>query len=265
MEKSVAIITGASSGIGKVTARVFAQNGYRVFGTSRHPQDDFDGVRMVQLDVTSDESIAECVNKIVQKTGRIDVLVNNAGLAQITSVEETPVDEIMPVYDTNLFGVIRMTQAVLPHMREQKSGHIIGVGSLGGRIALPGSGAYAASKAALAALYGSLRGEVGQFGIKVSVVEPGSFKSEMGQRAIFPQNPMPIYDKVREKFYEGATSAMAKAPEPDAVANKILKIAQSNNPRLRYLVGNDAHMLWTMKSVLPDQLFEGLLKRVLGI
>lgn len=265
MGKPVVLVTGASSGIGKVTAQLFAQNDYIVFGTSRHSHDDVIGVTMLILDVTSDVSVNTCVNKVIELAGRIDVLVNNAGIVQMGAVEELAHDELMPVFETNYFGVIRMTQAVLPHMRAQGSGHIISIGSLAGRLSPPAMSAYAATKAALVALCGSLRAELAPFGVKVSVVEPGAQKSNIGTRTRSPIYTMSIYNDMRERIQRGARAASQRAQQPNAVANKVLKIAQSNHPGFCFLVGRDARILSTLKWILPERFFERGLRRRLGV
>lgn len=257
-DKPVVLVTGASSGIGKLTAELFTQNGYQVFGTSRTPGES----SMLKLDVTQPESISACVEHVIQQAGRIDVLVNNAGLAHISMIEETHAEAFMPVYETNLFGMVRMTQAVLPYMRVQKSGHIIGVGSLGARVALPGTGHYAATKSALVSIYGALRYEVKPFNIKVAVVEPGRFASEMSAHAIKTQQAVDVYDSLRNKMLSMDLELEAKAPQPHAVAAKILKIARTKNPRFRYLAGNDAYVVNLIHNLLPYNMFERIVQRM---
>ncbi|MFC1748917.1 SDR family NAD(P)-dependent oxidoreductase [Pseudomonadota bacterium] len=265
MNKPVVLITGASSGIGKSTAQLFSANGYQVFGTSRSLQESIDSITMLQLDVTSAESVTNCVQQVIDSAGRIDVLVNNAGIVQVAALEETSIEESSLVYETNYFGAIRVTQAVLPHMRAQNGGHIIGVASLASRVSLPTMGTYAATKAALAALYESLRGEVKQFGIKVAIVEPGSHKTSLGSSTLLPQNPLSAYDNMRKAVDTAAQEAADKAPSPDAVAKKIFQIAQKAAPNFRHLVGTDAKMLSLLKLILPERIYEGLLKKALKI
>lgn len=266
MEKPVVLITGASSGIGKATAQRFAASGYRVFGTSRSPQEDSNDITMLQLDVTSADSVKNCVQQVIDASGRIDVLVNNAGIVQVAALEEASLEESSVVYETNYFGAIRMTQAVLPHMRSNKEGgHIIGVASLAVRVPLPTMGTYAATKAALAASYESLRGEVKQFGIKVAIVEPGSTKTNMGAGTLLPQKPIAEYDDLRKAIDQAAQDAASKAPQPDTVADKILQIAKSPAPNFRHLVGGDAKVLSKLKAILPANMFEGMLRKALKI
>jgi NAD(P)-dependent dehydrogenase (short-subunit alcohol dehydrogenase family) len=156
------LITGASSGIGQATARLFAEEGFRVFGTSRRKRPDENGVEMVELDVRSDDSVEHCVAEVLARAGRIDVLVNNAGVAPVSIAEETTMEDARAVFETNFFGAVRMTNAVLPDMRDRRQGRIINVGSLAAWVGEPGEAFYAASKAALARYSEALRYEVSQ-------------------------------------------------------------------------------------------------------
>lgn len=172
----VALITGASSGIGEATARIFVEAGFRVFGTSRHKHPNKGGVEMLQLDVRSDDSIEYCVAEALRRAGRIDVLVNNAGiLLEGFFAEETAMEDARTVFETNFFGVARMTHAVLPGMRSRRQGRIINVGSLAAWVGEPGEAFYSASKHALAGYTESLRHEVWPLGIHVSPGRAGSF------------------------------------------------------------------------------------------
>lgn len=263
-DQPVVLVTGASSGIGQATAALFAQNGYQVFGTSRSAHNaEASSFQMLSLDVIQPDSVSACVTQVIQQAGRIDVLVNNAGLAQLSMIEETESADYLPVYETNLFGMLRVTQAVLPHMRVQKQGHIIGVGSLGSRIALPGTGHYAATKAAMVSLYGAMRYEIAPFNVKVSIVEPGRFASRMSAQALRPEG-LEVYNKQRQKLFQLDAEMEVKAPSPDAVAAKILRIARTKNPRLRYLVGQDAFMINLLHKALPYSIFERIVRRMVA-
>ena len=177
-EKKVVLVTGASSGLGRSIASTLSKKGYKVFGTSRKQQSNSD-FEMLTLDVTSDESVKSCVSTIMDKTGRIDVLINNAGFVITGAQEELSIDESKSQFETNFFGVLRMVNAILPIMRKQKSGQIINMGSIAGVIPVPFQGTYAASKAALLLYTDALRQEVKGLNIKVSIVEPGYFSTEI--------------------------------------------------------------------------------------
>jgi len=192
------LITGASSGFGLVTARKLAGAGHRVFGTSRNPSGcEADGFALLPLDVTSDESVSECITSLRERVGRIDVLVNNAGLAQDSLVEETPLEQARPVFETNFWGVVRLTNAVLPWMREQGSGLIVNVSSLAGLVGTPGQGFYAASKHALEGYTEALRAELTGQSIRIVLVEPGFFQTNLHSSMVRRSNQIAAYDGLR--------------------------------------------------------------------
>lgn len=173
------VVTGASSGIGKMTAQLFAAQGYRVFGTSRNKLPDESGVQMLELDVRDDSSVARCFVEIRGRAGGVDVLVNNAGIWQVGLAEEMSLEDARAIFETNFFGVVRITTAALPGMRGRGSGRIINVGSLAAWVGEPGEAFYSASKHALAGYTEALRHEVWHLGIHVSLVEPGSFRTNI--------------------------------------------------------------------------------------
>lgn len=174
LERSVVLVTGANRGIGHATAALLAEHGYRVFGTARKPaRESPDGFELVPLDVTSEESVRSCVSAVLERAGRIDVLINNAGVGLIGASEEASINEATALFDTNLFGVARMVNAVLPAMRARRSGLIINFGSLGATLPVPFHGYLSASKAAVTTYSDALRLELKSLGIDVSVVEPG--------------------------------------------------------------------------------------------
>ena len=177
--QKVAVVTGASSGFGELTARLLAESGFKVFGTSRRSGAIGDGVEMLELDVTLQASVDACIQTVLTRSDTIDVLVNNAGQTHASLVEDTPIETAMGVFDTNFWGVVRVTNAVLPIMRKQRSGLIINVGSLAGLVGVPGQGFYAASKHALEGYTETLQTELQQFDIRVSLVEPGFFRTHL--------------------------------------------------------------------------------------
>ena len=177
----VALVTGASSGFGALTANRLSEQGWRVFGTSRQEQKR-SGVEMLRLEVCSQESVYRCVSEVIGAAGRVDLLINNAGTAHLSLVEETPPEDAEALFQTNFFGTVRVTNAVLPGMRERGGGRVINVGSLAGLVAVPGQAFYAASKHALEGYSESLRYEVEPFGISVSVIEPGVLQDGLARR-----------------------------------------------------------------------------------
>ncbi len=250
------LITGASRGIGLATATLLAQQGYTVFGTSRQPlSSNMNGFTLLQLDVRDEDSVQRCVQTIINQAGHIDVLINNAGHSLSGAVEEASAEDAHQLFETNFFGVIRMTNAILPHMRQAKQGHIIHISSLAGIIGVPYLGIYTASKHALEGYSTSLRYELNQFGIHISLIEPGDIQT--GIVAEPPSNSVTAYDGIREKVTAIHDTNVHNGPPPEKVARVILSAIQSHSPRLRYTVttGQEYWVPW-MKRLLPDWLTE---------
>lgn len=263
--KQVALVTGASSGIGKATARLFAANGFRVFGTSRTQHRDADGVEMLRLDVRSDGSATRCIEDVLTRAGHIDVLVNNAGVWQVSLAEETPLSIAHTIFETNFFGVVRMTDAVLPGMRKRRAGRIINVGSLSAWVGEPGEAFYAASKKALFGYTEALRHEVRPFGIEVSLVEPGPFRTDLAKTLLPTENQISDYGEIRQSIQKTLERALDEGEDPERAANLIVKVACSRVPRFRYGVGNGAAWLPYLRTLLPQQLFDYLVRRGFGL
>src|SRR5215472_9918919 len=201
-QEKVAVITGVSSGIGRAIAGLLSQIGFRVFGTARgkvEPKGPLEEVELVSLDVRDDDSVRSCVRTVVDRAGRIDALVNNAGYALIGSLEETTIEEAKELFETNFFGALRMAQAVLPIMREQGFGRIVNIGSVVGFLPAPYQGIYAASKHALEGYSESLDHEVRQFGIRVAVVEPGFTRTKIDQNRQLIRQPVAVYARDRNR------------------------------------------------------------------
>lgn len=261
------LVTGASSGIGEATARLFAANGYRVFGTSRRTAPETSAgsgrhaIEMLTLDVRSAESVARCVAQVADRAGSVDVLVNNAGVMHQGFAEETGVDEAEAVFATNLFGVVRVTNAVLPGMRERGRGRIINVGSLAAWVGEPGEAFYAASKAALARYTEALRHEVSPLGLSVSLVEPGAFATNVLEAASRPGSGIADYDGAREAAHRTLRESMGRGGDPRVVASLIVRIARLPKPRYRYGAGDDGRWLPLFKMLVPQALFDRLLRR----
>jgi NAD(P)-dependent dehydrogenase (short-subunit alcohol dehydrogenase family) len=260
-EPKVVLVTGASSGFGLETAALLSQRGYRVFGTSRKPGGSADlGYDMVRLDVDSDESVNSCVSVLLEKTGRLDVLVNNAGFVLTGGIEETSIEEAKAQFETNFFGAVRMVRACLPAMRKQGSGQIINIASLAATIPVPFEGYYAAAKAALIAYSQALRHEVMSLGLKVSVVEPGFFHTKLAETRRVSENRINDYDQMRTRAGEALERDVVNGGDPKLVARKILQIITTKSPRLEYLVGKTGRYK-ALKLLLPESMFEGGVRR----
>lgn len=269
------LITGASSGIGEVTAIHLARRGYNVLATSRQltrldgliaqAQADSLTISAYQLDVNDPASVGDVVPRIIADAGGLDALINNAGYILWGCLEDLSLDELKAEFETNLFAVLRMSQAVLPHMRERRRGTIVNVGSIAGQIGSPGGGAYATSKFALLGLSKVLRMEVAQFGIRVVLIEPGLFRTNLhrtritGERALDPESP---YYSYVQRIMRGHSGSHGWAGDPMKVAKTIGKVLASGHPKQRYAVGVDAGLGVMATRLLPDGVLEYFVKRV---
>ncbi len=256
----IILITGASRGIGLATANLLTQRGYTVFGTSRQPQSNtLNDFSLLQLDVRDEESVKRCIATVIAEAGRIDVVINNAGYSLSGAVEEATVDDAHQLFETNFFGVIRVTNAVLPHMRQAKSGHIINISSLAGLVGVPYLGLYAATKHALEGYTASLRYELHGTGISVSLIQPGDIHTTIVTN--LPSNPLSAYDGIRDRVNAIHETNVRNGPSPEKVAQVVLKAIQNPAPRLRYTVtnGQEYWVPW-MKRLLPDWLTEKLMR-----
>ena len=260
-QKPVALVTGASSGIGQATAELLAAHGFTVFGTSRAPTQDKRSYTWLPLDVRSDDSVQAAVQSLLAQVGRIDLLVNNAGYVQTGAIEESSIADVQAQLDTNLFGVIRMMKAVLPVMRQQGSGRIINISSVIGHVAAPYGGLYATSKFALEGLSEALSEEVRPFGVSVSLVEPGYVNTPIASQTRMPTTPLAVYTNARQAAEQRLVTSARKGMEPGAVARVILRAA-TTRPRLRYPVGQDAKALLLLKRLLPGPAFDALKRRL---
>jgi NAD(P)-dependent dehydrogenase (short-subunit alcohol dehydrogenase family) len=256
--QKVVLVTGASSGAGQATARLLAQRGYRVFGTSRSPTgaETTPGLEMLALDVRADDSVAACLNAVTSRAGRLDVLVNNAGYELAGALEELSLDEAKAQFETNFFGVVRMVKAVLPLMRRQKEGWIISVSSLSGLSPIPFMGMYSASKFALEGYSEALRQELKPFNIHVSQIEPGFLKTPMMSHRQVAAAAIEAYEPWRQRAYSAIRGYEEHGPGPELVADTVLKIADSSAPRLRYAIGSQAKLVTRLRQFLPAGAFE---------
>ena len=265
---SVVLITGASTGIGHAMALLLRTRGYRVFGASRNPiQAGASGIDMVALDVTSDESVAAGIRAVLERAGHIDILINNVGYALLGSAEETSLTELTAQLDTNFLGAVRVTSAVLPHLRAQRHGKIINISSLGGLAALPYSSAYAASKFALEGYSEALRHELRSFGVYVSLVEPSNVRTETLATSIRRSAAAnPAYAAARERIIADFKAAgLRSTVEPATVARVVAGIVEHPAPRLRYPIGPQARLVPLLKALLPQAIFEAIIRRQLQL
>ena len=250
--KQVILITGASSGIGKRTAELLVSHGYTVFGTSRNPKAvEINGVRLVKLDVTDDESAHACVQEVLAEVGQIDVLVNNAGVELSGALEETSLEEVRALMEANFFGVIRMIHAVLPHMRERRTGEIINIGSAAGTVGVPYQPIYAASKHAIRGLTDSMRFEVEPFNIGVFVVQPNTFKSEIASRSPHAKNQISAYSPDRDRMIYTFDYRIEHGADSIAVAKRIQAIVDGRVRHWLQPVGFQARMAEIRLIYLP--------------
>lgn len=274
MNTKVVLVTGASSGIGEATAIKLKTLGYTVYAAARRVERMKSladaGVRVLAMDVTDDVSMQAGMKEIITQSGRIDVLVNNAGYGSYGSVEDVSLDEARAQFDVNLFGAVRLIQLALPHMRAQRSGTIVNITSMGGKIHTPLGAWYHGTKFALEAISDCLRMEVQPFGIDVVVIEPGGIKTEWAGIAA---------DKLRETSGNGAYASQAKAmaesmigeasrkrqSPPELIADTIAKAISGRRPKTRYAVGFGAKPMIFMRSLLSDRAFDGFMRMATGI
>lgn len=263
------LVTGCSSGIGRATAELLADRGWTVYATARKVESirglEDGGCRLLALDVTNEESMRAAVATVEEETGAVGVLVNNAGYSQSGALEELQPDEVRRQFETNVFGLLRMTQLALPGMRRQGYGKVVNVGSMGGRLTFPGGGIYHATKHAVEAISDALRFEVRGFGIDVILLEPGLIKTRFGETAAGsiaaaspPDSPYARFNSVvaatTQGAYEGGLSLLGGGPE--AVAKVIERAISSRRPRARYPVTPSAWLIMGQRRLLPDRLWD---------
>lgn len=274
MEK-VALVTGCSSGIGLETALALAKDGYSTYASMRNTDKASEiaerakkenlPLKVIQLDVDNTQSIKNAVSQIIKEKNRLDVLVNNAGYGIFGCLEDVSVEELKEQFETNFFGIVRLIHEAAPIMRKQKSGAIVNVSSVAGRIGFPGSPAYISSKFALEGLSECLRYELAQFGVNTIIIEPGVIKSNFFKSMRFPRNPKPDspYKELTEKVVGGIKMMAEMGTHPKEVADTIVRVLKEKNPLPRYPVGNDAVMFLEAKKMKTDIEFENYLKKEL--
>ena len=258
----VILVTGASSGIGKSIATFLQSKGYKVFGTSRNPKnvEDF-SFEIIALDVLKVETIDMAIDYIIKKEGRLDVLINNAGMGITGPIEDTPTDEMRAVFNTNLFGAIDVMKAVLPQMRKQKSGLILNVTSIAGYMGLPFRGLYSATKGALELVTEATSMEVKAFGIKVVNVAPGDFATNIAVgRYHTPVFENSAYREVYQSNLDLMDSHVSGGMDPVEMAKTVYKIINTDNPKIHYKVGGFMEKFSiVLKRILPDKLYQKIL------
>jgi NAD(P)-dependent dehydrogenase (short-subunit alcohol dehydrogenase family) len=271
--RKVALITGCSTGIGRATALAFQEAGYITYATARRPETLQDlsraGCQTLPLDVTDEHSMQAAVQQVVQTHGGVSVLVNNAGYGEYGPLEELAMEAVRKQFETNVFGLLRMCQLVLPGMRAAGWGHIINVSSVGGEMALPVGGAYHASKYAVEALSDVLRAETKPFGIRVSVIQPGFVKTNFlstqrdsdGMQHL--TGPYAGIKTSLDRMGASVEGGSMGGTEPEAIARVIVAAAQARTPRTRYKISMVAHLLPMLRRWLPDRGWDALVNRMI--
>jgi NAD(P)-dependent dehydrogenase (short-subunit alcohol dehydrogenase family) len=259
----VVLVTGVSSGIGRAIASAFVEKGFEVFGTSRNPRatEPVAGVELLPLDVTDEKSVSAAVSTVVQRAGRIDILVNNAGLGVFGAAEETSIGQAQQLFETNFFGLVRVTREVLPYLRAQRSGRIINISSVLGFLPSPYGSLYAASKHAVEGYSESLDHETRDFGVRVSVVEPGYTNTSFEANAIDADSPLDSYADVSEHVKQAIGQALRHGDDPAVVARVVVKAATDRAPRLRYPAGPLARRLALVKKYAPAGLLDNGIRK----
>jgi NAD(P)-dependent dehydrogenase (short-subunit alcohol dehydrogenase family) len=274
--RKVVVVTGSSTGIGYETSLILARNGFRTYATMRNPNKSKNmkmvatkenlPIQIKQLDVTDDVSVENAIQEISSEAGRIDVLVNNEGYGLNGAFEDLAMDEIKAQYETNVFGLIRTTQAVLPIMRRQKSGTIVNISSGAGRFGFPGGSAYVSTKFAVEGLSESMSYELESFGIKVVIVEPGVITTNFVDGLVIAkksQDPNSPYSQIMQKISTGFEEMMKNASSPDLVAKVVLDAIRDENPTLRYLAGSDVEAWLGGKRKVADEELHKMMKQTM--
>jgi NAD(P)-dependent dehydrogenase (short-subunit alcohol dehydrogenase family) len=259
----VVLVTGVSSGIGRAIADAFVEEGFEVFGTSRNPRatQPITGVELLQLDVTDSQSVSATISTVVQRAGRIDIVVNNAGFGVFGAAEETSISQAQQLFDTNFFGLVRVTREVLPYLRAQRSGRIINISSVLGFLPSPYGSLYAASKHAVEGYSESLDHETRDFGVRVSVVEPGYTNTSFEANATDADSPLQSYADVREHVKGAIGQALRHGDDPAVVARVVVKAATDRTPKVRYPAGPLARRLALLKKYAPAGLLDNGIRK----
>jgi NAD(P)-dependent dehydrogenase (short-subunit alcohol dehydrogenase family) len=262
--RPVALVTGASSGIGKAAALALAAAGFHVVGTSRNSSrvTPGNGVTYLDLDVTNDESVSAVVKHVIERFGRVDVLINNAGVGTAGAAEESSVAQAQSVFDVNVFGPIRMTKAILPHMRAQGRGRIINISSVLGLVPQPYMAVYVASKHAIEGYSESVDHEVREHGVRVLLVEPAYTNTAFEGNSVQADTPLPVYAQRRHIFDDVIATAMKDGDDPATVATVIVAAATAPKPKLRYTAGPTARRVSTLRRIVPARTFDKQIRKI---
>lgn len=265
--KPIALVTGASSGIGEAAANKLAAAGYKVYGTSRRgAQAGRRAFPLLALDVTDDASVKTAIDGLLRLEGRIDLLVNNAGFGLgPAAAEESSIAQVRALFETNVLGVVRVSNAVLPIMRKQRSGRILNVSSGLGIIPAPFNAHYSATKHAIEGYSESLDHEVRGFGVRVAVIQPGVTRTSFDASVTPSDQPLSAYDANRQKYLAAYESAMSAADSAESVADTIVLAAGDRTPRLRYPSGKVARQGAFARRFLPSGLFDKILHKQFGL
>jgi NAD(P)-dependent dehydrogenase (short-subunit alcohol dehydrogenase family) len=260
----VALVTGATSGIGKAAALALADAGFEVIGTGRNTAGitPRGGMTYLDLDVSSDESVAAVLQQVIERFGRLDVLVNNAGIGSAGAAEENSVVQAQSVFDVNVFGLIRMTRAVLPHMRAQGSGRIINISSVLGFLPAPYGALYAASKHAVEGYSESVDHEVREHGVRVLLVEPAYISTGFDANVVQPDTPLPVYAQQRHIAGQVVAAGLKDGDDPATVAKVIVGAATDPKPKLRYTAGSAAGRVSTLRRIAPARAFDRQIRKL---
>lgn len=267
MTAQVVLITGASSGIGLATAELLHAEGFIVYGTSRNANNASKyKFHLIELDVNREDSVTQAIKEVIANEGRIDVLINNAGFAIAPAgAEESSMQQAQAIFDTNFFGVVRMTRAVIPFMREQHSGLIISISSILGLVPMPFGALYSASKHALEGYSESLDHELRSQGIRVSLIEPAYTNTSLGINLLKADAQISAYDYIREKLHQQMLKAMSKSDDPSVVAKTILTVINSQYILPRYTAGKTAKNLKNLRKFAPVKIFDKLIQHSLKV
>jgi len=258
----VALVTGASSGIGLAAAKALRNAGFRVFGTSRRAAPErSDGITMLTCDVTDDASVAKLIEEVLAKAGHIDLLVNNAGIGLLGGAEESSTTQAQALFDVNVFGVIRLTNAVLPTMRRQAKGRIVNLSSVLGLIPAPYSALYASTKHAIEGYSESLDHELRAFGIRVVLVEPAYTRTSFEENLAKPDQLLDLYNSARAGMNAVLRKAIETGDDPEVVARTILEAATASIPRRRYAAGKIARQVGFLRRFVPESVFDKSLRK----
>jgi short-subunit dehydrogenase len=273
VNENVALVTGASSGIGLKTALELHANGFTVYGAARRVDRmqslAIKGINIVELDVTNETSMVSCVNSVLEKEGRIDVLINNAGYGSYGAIEDVPMQEARRQLEVNLFGLARMIQLVLPSMRKNEFGKIVNISSMGGKVTTPFGAWYHATKFAVEAFSDCLRMEVAPYGIDIIVIEPGGVKTDWGMIAVEHLKQVStksVYAERANRVAEGMANTYSgnMLTKPEVIAATIRRAVTAGKPKTRYLVGYGAKPFVFMKRILSDRAFDKMVQRVIS-